>query len=242
VNWLRERSIGVADLEPANCGFDVEWSPIFAQRFAGQPVKSVKVWTEGSECLQGEFVVTSSGIEGSAIYAIGVPLREAIRRQGFALVNLDLLPDIELVRLTEKLSTPRKGRTLTEYLRRAVGLDGVKVGLLYETVGKDDLNDARTLAQTIKSLPLKLTRARPLAEAISSAGGVRMNELNDALMIEKLPGVFCAGEMLDWEAPTGGYLLTACFASGRVAGRGAVEWMRESPSPQPSPGTGRGGN
>jgi uncharacterized flavoprotein (TIGR03862 family) len=235
IGWLRERDVDIADLEPANCGFDVEWTPIFAERFAGHPVKSVKVWAENSEPLQGEFVVTSTGIEGSVIYAIGAQLRDAIRQHGCALVHLDLAPDMSYEQLVEKLSQPRKGRTLTEHLRRTIGIEGVKAGLLYEAISKETLGDARKLGQAIKSLPIKLIRARPLDEAISTAGGIRLSELNDALMIKKWPSVFCAGEMLDWEAPTGGYLLTACFASGRVAGRGAVEWLSEMKPKMPPP-------
>jgi len=233
VSWLRERGVEVANLEPANCGFDVEWTPVFAQRFAGQPVKSVKVSVEHSEPLQGEFVVTATGIEGSVIYAIGSQLRDSIRRHGFSVIHLDLSPDTPLEQLAAKLSQSRKGRTLTEHLRRSVGIEGVKAGLVYEVVSKEELGDARKLAKAIKSLPIKLMRTRPLDEAISTAGGVRLRALNDALMIERWLGVFCAGEMLDWEAPTGGYLLAACFASGRVAGRGAVEWLSELPSKMP---------
>ncbi len=224
VQWLDASGVSIATLEPANCGFDAPWSDLFAQRYAGHPVKSVIVSTP-SQSHQGEFVVTSTGVEGSVIYALSAQLRESIRTDGVAILNLDLAPDRTLTRLQAQLSKPRKGRTLTEHLRRSVGIEGVKAGLLHEVLSKESLNDMRQLAVAIKSLPLRLVRTRPLSEAISTAGGVDLRELDRHLMIEKLPGVFCTGEMLDWEAPTGGYLLTACLASGRVAGQGAAQWL-----------------
>jgi uncharacterized flavoprotein (TIGR03862 family) len=230
VHWMSACGVSVAPLEPANCGFDVAWTKVFAERYAGHPVKSVKISVSDSvgarQPLQGEFVITSTGIEGSVIYALSATLRDAIRANGSAIVRLDLAPDLDAERLQDKLAQPRNNRTLTEYLRRTVGIDGVKLGLLYECVPKEDLADPKRLAAAIKALPLKLVRPRPIAEAISSAGGVRFETLNAHLMIKSLPGVFCAGEMIDWEAPTGGYLLTACFASGRIAGRGAAAWLK----------------
>ncbi|HTE39980.1 MAG TPA: TIGR03862 family flavoprotein [Steroidobacteraceae bacterium] len=229
VDWLRLRNVDIAELLPANCGFDIEWTPVFAQRFAGMPMKSVRVAlrpdAKPSDSIAGEFVMTTTGIEGSLIYSLSAELREAIRRDGHAMIYLDLAPDFDNARLQAKLAQPRNGRSLTEHLRRSVGIEGVKAGLIYEAMSKADLNDAGRLAATIKSLPLRLLRPRPLDEAISTAGGVRFEALNKDLMLNSLPGVFCAGEMLDWEAPTGGYLLTACFASGRLAGQGAVDWI-----------------
>jgi uncharacterized flavoprotein (TIGR03862 family) len=229
VEWLRKQNVEIDDLLPANCGFDIAWTPLFTQRFAGQPVKSVKVALGGggdAASIAGEFVITATGIEGSVIYALSAELRDAIRREGAVTLYLDLSPDFDAPKLRAKLAQPRNGRSLTEHLRRTLGIDGVKAGLIYESMTKTELNDIEKLVATIKSLPLRLLRPRPLDESISTAGGVRLESLHSNLMIRSLPGVFCAGEMLDWEAPTGGYLLTACLASGRVAGQGAVEWLR----------------
>lgn len=227
---LRERGIDVAPLQPANCGFDIVWSEYFSDRHAGAPLKPVIAhWRDlqgQMQSLQGECVVTATGIEGSLIYAVSADLRDTISRDGSALLHLDLTPGRELQWLHDALSKPRGSRSFSEHLRRQAGLDGVKAALIHEMLEKSQLNDAGLVAQTIKRLPLSLQRPRPLAETISSAGGVRLEAMDDALMLEAAPGIFCAGEMLDWEAPTGGYLLTACFSSGYRAGRGAVEWLR----------------
>jgi uncharacterized flavoprotein (TIGR03862 family) len=183
-----------------------------------------------SRQLQGEFVVTSTGVEGSAIYALSAELRDTITREDRAIIRLDLAPDIDAVRLQDKLALPRHRRSLTEHLRRVVGIDGVKTGLIYECASKAVLGDPGQLAAVIKALPLTLVRPRPIAEAISTAGGVRFISLDRHLMLQSLPGVFCAGEMIDWEAPTGGYLLTASLASGRIAGEGAIEWLTGPPA------------
>lgn len=236
--WLAGRGVDIAPLVPANCGFDIGWSPHFAGRHAGAPLKPVVAhWRDahGDHELQGECVVTATGIEGSLVYALSAPLREAIARDGETTLTLDLAPGRDLERLQRDLAKPRNGRSVSDHLRRRAGLVGVKAALLYEVLGKERVGDASLLARTIKRLPLTLRRARPLAEVISSAGGVRLEAMDDALMLDTLPGVFCAGEMLDWEAPTGGYLLTACIASGRRAGLGAVQWLRQhhaSPAPQ----------
>ena len=224
VEWLGARAVDIAPLQPSNCGFDVGWSDVFAKRFAGQPVKSVVV-TADSRSIQGEFVITAGGIEGSVIYALSGSLRDAIHRDGSAVIHLDLAPARDRDRLEQELSRPRGGRSFTEHVRRTVGIEGVKTGLLHELVPKPALANASTVAAAIKSLPLRLLHPRPIAESISSAGGVRFAALDGNLMLRSLPGVFCAGEMIDWEAPTGGYLLTACFASGRIAGQGAVDWL-----------------
>jgi uncharacterized flavoprotein (TIGR03862 family) len=230
VPWLTHRGIDVAPLLPANCGFDIGWSEYFAQRHAGAPLKPVIAYwrdLEGNEqALQGECVITAHGIEGSLIYALSATLRDTIARDGKVTLSFDLAPARDLERLHRELAKPRAGRSFSEHLRRLTGITGVKAALLYESLSKPQLDDAETVAKTIKRLPLTLLRARPIDEAISSAGGVRLAALDDALMIKSVPGVFCAGEMLDWEAPTGGYLLTACFASGLRAGRGAVAWLR----------------
>lgn len=235
---LRREGIEVAPLRPANCGFDVAWSPYFAQRHAGAPLKPVVAhWRDvAGRChaLQGECVVSAHGIEGSLVYAISAELRETIARDGHALLELDLAPGRELERLRRELSRPRGKRSLSEHLRRAAGLDGAKAGLLREVLDAGAMHDADAVASAAKRLPLRLSAPRPLAEAISSAGGLRLEALDDDLMLRACPGVFAAGEMLDWEAPTGGYLLTACFAGGRVAAEGALRWLRASARPDPA--------
>jgi uncharacterized flavoprotein (TIGR03862 family) len=178
-------------------------------------------------------VVTATGIEGSLVYALSAMLRDAIARDGDVVVHLDLAPGRDLARLQRDLAKPRAGRSLSEHLRRQAGITGAKAALLYEILDKDQRDDVQQLASTIKRLPLHLLRPRPLAEAISSAGGVRLEAMDDGLMLAALPGVFCAGEMLDWEAPTGGYLLTACHASGHRAGRAAASWLTSKNNPPP---------
>jgi uncharacterized flavoprotein (TIGR03862 family) len=231
VHWLSRREVAIAALKPANCGFDVAWSEHFASRFAGHPVKPA--WLSLADAdgqlqrHQGEFVISASGIEGSLVYALSAQLRETIARDGQARVELDLAPGRDIERLRRELSKPRQGRTLSEFLRRNAGIEGVQAGLLNELAPRAELGDTETLLRWIKALPLTLLAARPLAEAISTAGGVQLEALDGQLMLRALPGVFCAGEMLDWEAPTGGYLLAASFASGRRAGLGAVQWLRD---------------
>jgi uncharacterized flavoprotein (TIGR03862 family) len=230
--WLRAQGIDVAPLLPSNCGFDVGWSEHFATRHAGAPLKPVVAfWRDAQgfeQSLQGECVVTSTGIEGSLVYALSATLRNAIARDGGTTLSLDLAPGRDAARLERDLGKPRAGRSLSEHLRRQCGISGVKAALLFELLGRNGGDDMALLARTIKRLPLHLLRPRPIEEAISSAGGVRLEAMDGALMFRALPGVFCAGEMLDWEAPTGGYLLTACFASGRRAGLGAVNWLKTS--------------
>jgi hypothetical protein len=229
---LAERGVDVAPLLPANCGFDVEWSEHLAQRHAGAPLKPVVAhWrdADGREHeLQGECVISADGIEGSLVYALSAQLRQAIARNGHATLQLDLAPGRSLERLQQDLSKPRGHRSVSEHLRRQTGIAGVKAALIYEMLDKAQLDNSALLARTIHRLSLTLKRPRPLAEAISSAGGVRLEAMDEGLMLKALPGTFCAGEMLDWEAPTGGYLLTACLASGRRAGDGAVAWLKAS--------------
>ncbi len=179
---------------------------------------------------QGEFVVTETGIEGSLVYALSAPIRERLRADAEATITLDLLPGLTAQRVLDEVTRPRGSRSMSSHLHSRIGLTGVKLGLLHEALSKEAFADTTRLARTIKALPLKLVRPRPIAEAISSAGGIPFETLDSRLMIEHLPGVFCAGEMLDWEAPTGGYLLTACFASGLVAGRGALAYVAGSGS------------
>jgi hypothetical protein len=234
VPTLVQRGVAVAPLRPANCGFDAGWSEHFRARFAGQPVKSVALECQGDDDAAvrqvGEFIVTERGVEGSLIYALSARLRDRIAARGEALVRLDLAPGRDRERLRTELARPRDGRSLANHLRARAGIDGVKAGLLRELAPATEWTDPERLAAAIKALPLRLLAPRPLDEAISTAGGVAFEALDAQLMIRGLPGVFCAGEMLDWEAPTGGYLLTACFASGRKAGAGALAWLRRQAS------------
>jgi uncharacterized flavoprotein (TIGR03862 family) len=226
---LRERGVAVAPLLPSNCGFDVGWSEYLGSRHAGAPLKPVVAYWRDQHGVehsqQGECVITATGIEGSLIYALSPVLRDAIARDGRTTLHLDLAPGRDEPRLLRDLGKPRGSRSFSEHLRREAGLAGVKAVLLHEVLEKHQLNDTTMVVKTIKRLPLVLKRPRPMEEAISSGGGIRLEALDEKLMIADLPGVFAAGEMLDWEAPTGGYLLSACFASGRLAGQGAVAWL-----------------
>ena len=232
VPLFTQRDIPIKPLLPANCGFDVGWSKHFSEKFAGHPVKSVAVvmQTEGVESrIRGECVITETGLEGGVIYTVSACLRDEIFRTGSAILRLDLAPDRALPQLTTDLVRPRGSRSVASHLQRRAHIDGVKAGLLHECISKQDFTDPTRLATAIKALPLRLVAPRPLEEAISTAGGITFEALDERLMIRALPGVFCTGEMLDWEAPTGGYLLTACFASGRAAGAGAVAWLKSRP-------------
>ena len=232
VPLLAGRGVHIEPLKPANCGFDVAWSPHLRSRYAGHPVKPVAVagtTHEGVEFRQqGEFVLTETGLEGGVIYAISAWMRDEIVKTGTALLRLDLAPDRDVSRLISDLSRSRGSRSMASHLQRRVGISGVKAGLLRECVSKQDFADPVLLGSAIKALPVRLVAPRPLEEAISTAGGVVFEALDQRLMIRALPGVFCAGEMLDWEAPTGGYLLTACFASGYAAGVGATRWLQST--------------
>lgn len=226
---LSGRGVTVAPLRPSNCGFDYPWSEHFRTRFAGQPVKTVAASftdAEGEEHVRvGEFIVTATGVEGQLIYALSAALRDTIETIGIATPRLDLTPGRDLKRLIHDLSKPRGSASMAKHLQKRAGIDGVKAGLLRELADPEDFTEPSRLAAVIKSLPLRLKATRPLDEAISTAGGGAFEALDGHLMVRALPGVFCAGEMLDWEAPTGGYLLTACFATGRAAGLGAVAWL-----------------
>jgi uncharacterized flavoprotein (TIGR03862 family) len=217
---LAERDVDLAPLMPANCGFDIGWSDHFRGRFAGEPLKNIGATFRGQP-RQGEAVVTESGIEGGLIYALSGPLRDAIAARGEAKLLLDLLPNHDTVKIADTLAQ-RGSRSLSSHLKSRLNLSGAKAALLRECLDARDIADPMRLAEGIKALPLHLIATRPIAEAISSAGGVKLESLDTGLMLKKLPGVFCAGEMLDWEAPTGGYLLTACFASGYMAGKAAL--------------------
>ena len=203
---LAERGITLSPLRPANCGFQVQWSEIFKQRFQGQPLKNIKL-SFGGRSLRGEVMVSGFGLEGGSIYALSAALRDAIAAEGSAVLHLDLCPDLSDIELARRLSQPTRRQSRSNFLRRAVGLSPLAINLLREAEGQE-------LAGLIRALPLTLIAAAPLERAISSAGGVALDEVDAELMLKRLPGVFVAGEMLDWEAPTGGYLLQACFATG----------------------------
>ncbi|MGF6170234.1 putative flavoprotein (TIGR03862 family) [Pseudomonas moraviensis] len=224
---LEQRGVDLAPLQPSNCGFEVQaWSDLMVSKFAGAPLKNIAIGLNDDIPRLGECVITATGIEGSLIYALSAPIREAINRYGAAVIHIDLLPGRPVDKLQAALSKPRGSRSMAKHLHSQVGVDGVKAALLRELTDAETFADPALLARAINALPLTLVKTRPLDEAISSAGGVRFEAMDERLMLKALPGVFCAGEMLDWEAPTGGYLLTGCFASGRAAGLGMLEWLR----------------
>jgi uncharacterized flavoprotein (TIGR03862 family) len=223
VPWLRAAGVAVAPFRPANCGFEIAWSAPLRDRFAGAPVKAVTLSFDGT-VVRGECTVTPYGLEGSAVYTLSAALRDALDRGAAATLTLDLAPDRSEARLAGDLARPRGGRSLAGHLKRQANLSGVKAALLREGADRDTLTDPAALAARIKALPLRPTAARPVAEAISSAGGVAFAGLDERFMLTARPGVFCCGEMMDWEAPTGGYLLTACLATGRAAGAAAAAW------------------
>ncbi|WP_037141841.1 TIGR03862 family flavoprotein [Rhizobium sullae] len=223
--WLREKGVSIAPFRPANCGFDVDWSETFRERFAGEPLKSVTA-TSPAGTFPGEFVITRHGIEGSLVYAHSAALRDALETRKLASLIIDLAPGRSTERLAKDLARQDRKASRSNRLRKGAGLDGVKTALLRELANETDLQDASRLANIIKSLPIPLTRPRPLSEAISSAGGIEWSALDDSYMLAVNPGLFAAGEMLDWEAPTGGYLLTACLATGKAAAHSIINWLR----------------
>ncbi len=226
---LKTRGVDVASLVPSNCGFDVApaWSEHFKSRFAGHPLKTVAISGSNFEWRKGEFVITETGVEGSLIYAVSSHLRDEMVANGSATFHLDLLPDFSQERVLREINHPRGSKSLSNHLKSRLGLDGVRMGLLYELLPKELMNNAAQLAMACKALPIRLGAARPIDEAISTAGGVRFESMTAGLMLKQIPNVFCAGEMLDWEAPTGGYLLTACFASGKRAAEGVLAYLKK---------------
>lgn len=230
VTLLEQRGIPVVPLRPANCGFNVSWSEHFKSRFAGHPVKAVTAtFIDAAGNIhrrQGDLMVTRTGVESGLIYALSALLRDEIAATGAAVIYLDLIPGKDLPRIIADIAHPRGSRSMSSHLQSRANIKGVKTGLLRELISPSDFAKPEHLAAQIKSLPLRLIAPRPLDEAISSAGGIAFEALNEYLMVRAMPGVFCAGEMLDWEAPTGGYLLTACFASGRTAGLGALAYLK----------------
>jgi uncharacterized flavoprotein (TIGR03862 family) len=225
---LAARGVKISPLRPANSGFTVAWSDIFRDRFEGQPLKGVAL-TFGKHTVRGEAIVTRTGIEGGAVYALSAELREAILRDGQATLNIAPRPDAEIGELTAKLSGAKGKQSFSNFLRKAANLSPVAIGLLQEAAKASGMSLSSLspvdLARLIQAVPVQLNGVSPIARAISTAGGVAFDELDDAFMLRRLPGVFAAGEMLDWEAPTGGYLLQASFATGAAAGRGALKYL-----------------
>ena len=226
---LAQQGVDVRALRPSNCGFETGWSEFFRQRFAGQPLLAVAInWQDGKGVAQrrrGQFVITETGVEGSLIYALSADLRQQIERSGEAVITLDLAPDWPQARLQEELCRPRGSRSWASHLQSRIGLKGVQAALLREVLPPDAFEQPQLVAQAIKALPLRLHATRPIDEAISTAGGVCWSALDENWMLRARAGVFCAGEMLDWEAPTGGYLLTACLATGRAAAEGMLRYL-----------------
>ena len=232
--WLspfQAQNLTVEPLTASNCGFELAWSDYFRQHFAGTPLTSVCAsvvsGTEIGSKRQGQFVITETGVEGSLIYALSAPIRRQIELAGYCELQIDLLPGRDLSRVQKELSMPRGSRSLSSHLRSKLGLHAIHTALIHECLRPEQIQDTDQLAQALKALPLKLLRARPIEEAISSAGGLQWSELDERFMLKKKPGHFCAGEMLNWDAPTGGYLLTACFATGVAAAQGAIAWLKE---------------
>ena len=225
---LHAKGVKVSSLKPANCGFTVAWSDIFRDRFEGEPLKGIALSFDGHS-VRGEAVITRGGIEGGAVYALSAEFREAILASGHATPHVALRPDIGTSDLIARLSAPRGKQTFTNWLRKAAQLSPVAIGLLQEVTVKSGTPlaslSAEKIAELINAVPLHLTGTSSIARAISSAGGIAFDQFDADFMIRSLPGVFVAGEMLDWEAPTGGYLLQACFATGAAAGKGALKYL-----------------
>jgi uncharacterized flavoprotein (TIGR03862 family) len=233
VEILAAKSVSISPLLSANCGFTVAWSDIFRNRFEGQPLKGVAL-TFGAHGVRGEAMITAAGIEGGAVYALSAPLREAVVDQGQAMLHIALRPDLDSTALAARLAAPRGKQPFSNWLRKAAHLSPVAIGLLQEAAIASGISlsslSAASLAEWINAVPIQLNGVAPMARAISSAGGLSFDELDSDFMIRRLPGVFAAGEMLDWEAPTGGYLLQASFATGAAAGRGALKWLQSNAS------------
>ncbi|HSK39084.1 MAG TPA: TIGR03862 family flavoprotein [Arenibaculum sp.] len=224
VPLLRRHGVEVAPFQPANCGFDVAWSPAFRERAAGEPLKNLEL-AFGDRRVRGELVITRTGVEGGAVYALSAALRDAVERQGSAVATIDLRPQLSRADLVRRLSRPRGADSAPNWLRKALGGGGPLYPLLRE-LAPEALGNPEHLADAVKALPVRLTAVRPIERAISSAGGIPFEEADDALMLKRLPGIFVAGEMLDWEAPTGGYLLQGCFATGIRAATGMLARLR----------------
>jgi uncharacterized flavoprotein (TIGR03862 family) len=222
---LAARGVAISPLRPANCGFAVSWSNVFRDRFEGQPLKNAE-FRSGARAERGEAIITKGGIEGGAIYALSADLREMILQAGEATLHIALRPDLDNAALAVRLSAPRGKQSFSNFLRKALQLSPLAIGLLQEASGGSAARlSAQDLAALINAVPIKLSGIAPVARAISTAGGISFDELDADYMLRRLPGIFAAGEMLDWEAPTGGYLLQASFATGAAAGTGALKWL-----------------
>jgi uncharacterized flavoprotein (TIGR03862 family) len=227
VGMVAARGVAVCRLRPANCGLAVGWSDHFRERFAGTPLKRIALSFAGTS-VRGEAMVTATGLEGGAIYALSASVRDAIERTGAAVLTLDLRPDLSADALARRLSASRGRQSLSNFLRKAAGLAPVGIALLRETAESSLPTEPAALAARIKAVPIRTTAVQPLERSISTAGGIALEEIDENFMLRRLPGVFAAGEMLDWDAPTGGYLLQAAFATGAAAGRGVLRWLAQS--------------
>ncbi|MBP1878800.1 TIGR03862 family flavoprotein [Agrobacterium rubi] len=227
VPWLMDKGVTINPFQPANCGFDVNWSDHFRERFAGEPVKSVTVSSKAGR-YDGEFVITRHGVEGSLIYAHSACLRDALNEGDKPSLMVDLAPGRSEERLSDALAKQSRKDSLSNKLRKAAGLSPIKIALLRESVPDLSSMSSVEIAALIKALPITVVATRPIEEAISSAGGIDLNAIDADYMLKSLPGIFIAGEMLDWEAPTGGYLLTACFATGKAAAKGVIDWLKHA--------------
>ncbi len=223
-NQLNSKGITTTPFEPSNSGFHINWSDRIKNDFEGAPIKSIRAGI-GQDLIPGEFVITRNGVESGVIYPLAPKIKQQLKNYDTASLTIDLLPNTSEVQLLTKLQRPRGKQSLSNHLRKTTKLSGAKLALLYEGIDKSILQDMSKLAMRIKSLPLTISNAAPLDEAISTTGGVPWSELNEHLMLTNKAGTFCSGEMIDWDAPTGGYLITACLASGKAAARGVVDWM-----------------
>jgi len=228
---LADKGVGMAPFGPSNCGFLVDWSVHLKEKFPGDPVKSVRLWTDGAHGRQetrSEFVITERGVESGGIYTLSATLAEALQQHGSATLFVDLLPDMDQNTIAAKLARPRGKQSMANHLRKSLNLPGVKLALLHEATGGPLPAGPNALAKLMKAVPIRISGTAPLDEAISTTGGVVWDALDETLMLRTLPGVFCAGEMIDWDAPTGGYLITACMATGQAAGTGAADWLAKA--------------
>ncbi len=227
VTLLTDRGVAVSALRPANVGVRVRWTPVFADRFAGTPLKHVRLTVRGAAGASstGDAMVTAAGLEGGPVYAVGVAIRGALEADGRCVLEVDLRPDLTVDQLADRLARRRSKDSGSSWLRRTIGLDAVSVALLWEAAGGALPRDPAVAAAMVKALPVVVSGTMPIDRAISTAGGVAWSEVDDSLMLRRLPGTFVAGEMLDWEAPTGGYLLQGCFSTGAAAAHGALAWL-----------------
>ena len=230
---IAARGVLLEPFRPANCGVEVAWSEHFRTRFSGKPLKNILLRC-GDRQATGDVMVTAHGLEGGPVYALSGVIRDLLEKGSPIPLFLDLKRDLPLERMQEKLEHPRGKESLANFLRKTIHLTGPAYSLLREICSPEELSNPASLAEHIKNLPVPISNTRPLAEAISSAGGITFPEVNEDLMLRKLPGVFVAGEMLDWEAPTGGYLLQGAFTTGNLAAQGLLKWLSHAPGPQPS--------